>query len=192
MGRLMRRPQYARDAHGGLRVRAPDGRFWALIEAGDRHRDARQWIEAEAAYRAALDRHGDIAIYWVQHGHTVKEQQRYDEAEISYRTACALGVAPHKVEEHLRFVMRHQGVSESAAPIRYHQRAASPDLVPGRMDVVCLARLLWHTDHPSALDVVRLLRQSATRDALFAAMVRDPKFAAAALDWFDVLQEGDL
>src|SRR5439155_930639 len=62
----------------------------ALVGAGDRERDAGNWVLAALHYRDALARAPDLAPIWVQLGHALKEQGDYAAAEAAYRRALAL------------------------------------------------------------------------------------------------------
>lgn len=166
--------------------------FRELIAVGDRFRDDKAWRDAENAYRDALELYPYQPSYWVQVGHMQKEQERFVDAEVSYRTACAFGVAPEQVLAHLRFVLAREGISEKAFPIRFQREAASAKQVPGRPDVQCLARLLWHVDDLGPHEMADLLRGSETCDELFATMVKNPRFERANVSWLSVYKEGDL
>lgn len=169
-----------------------DAAFQALVNEADRYRDERQWHNAEMAYSAALARFPYQPGYWVQQGHMRKEQAHYFEAEISYRTAAALGVAPEGVAEHLRFVMAQQGVSDARYPIRYARAGAISDMAPSEPDVLLFARLLWRVPGLSNEELLPLLRESASLDAVFAAMVADRRFSQTNVQWLTYLHDGDL
>jgi tetratricopeptide (TPR) repeat protein len=166
--------------------------FLGLIATGDRHRDAGEWAAAERVYAAALASYPYQPGYWVQLGHMRKEQDAFAEAEIAYRSAAALGVAPGDVVEHLRFVMARQNVSEGDYPIRYARAGSAAEQTPTREDVLLLAKLLWQVEDMSAQDMLNLLRKSATCDMAFAQMVADPRFERSNANWLGVIQDGDL
>ena len=169
-----------------------DSEFLELAAVGDRHRDAHEWRQAELAYARALALYPYQAGYWIQHGHVRKEQGRFAEAEISYRTGAALGVASDAVLEHLRFVMDRQGVSEARYPARFRQQGSAAEQTPGEPDVQLLARLLWRAEALPSEDLLTLLRQNSTCDDLFAAMVADRRFEHANLDWITQMHDGDI
>lgn len=166
--------------------------FRGHVLAADEYRDSKNWALAAKAYMSALTLYPYQNGYWVQHGHMLKEQGLYEEAEISYRTASAYGALPSDVNEHVSFVMQQQGIDASRYPIRYFKASLSADQVPGRYDVELLASLVWQTDRISEPEIVNLLRVSATCDALLAAMVADQRFERANRDWLSVIREGDL
>jgi hypothetical protein len=166
--------------------------FLALVEEGDRHRDAHRWHSAEMAYTAALARFPYQPGYWEQQGHMRKEQGSFFEAEISYRTAAALGVAPDGVAEHLRFVTAKQGIDDDRYPIRFCQAGDVARTAPTEPDVLLLAGLLWRAPSLSNAEILPMLRENATLDDVFAAMVAHPRFAQANIDWLSMLQDGDI
>lgn len=178
------------DASNAVAVSSPV--FMAHVHEADRQRDAANWVEAEAGYAAALAIYPYQNGYWVQHGHMLKEQQRFVEAEISYRTACAYGAAPHDVVEHWRFVMAQQGVEEWRFPIRFYKVSDTAGQVPGRPDVEALARLVWDVGGVAVVDIADLLRRHSSCDELLAAMVVDSRFEQANRDWLSVVREGEL
>ena len=174
------------------RTALDDTRFREHVERGDRARDLRNWLEAEAAYAAALDLYPYERSYWTQLGHMAKEQENFVRAEMAYRTACALGALPLDVDPHLRFVMARQGIDEHRNPIRHHKAGPQRDQVPGRPDVLACARLMWGALGMDDLDVVRFLRSCATLDELIAAMIRDPRFERANRLWLELVREEEL
>jgi tetratricopeptide (TPR) repeat protein len=167
--------------------------FVEYVRRADRHRDESEWRKAEEAYRNALALDPHQAGYWVQHGHMCKEQGRFAEAEISYRSGAALGVAPGDVIEHLRFVLARQGSSEGKYPIRFGKAGSSPATqIPSEADIRLLAQLLWRIVAPSTKDVLKLLRENATCDDAFAAMVADARFEQANVNWLALVEDGEL
>jgi hypothetical protein len=176
-----------------LHATSGDSAFRELVAKADRHRDEREWRKAEEAYRGALALDPRQAGYWVQHGHMCKEQGHFAEAEISYRSGAALGVEPRDVIEHLRFVMARQGSSEGRFPIRFGKAGTGPAAqVPTEADIRMLARLVWRVDTPPIKDVLKLLRENATCDDAFAAMVADTRFEQANVNWLALVKDGEL
>lgn len=169
-----------------------DDRFVSHIRSADGLRDVGNWQAAEASYAAALSFYPYERSYWVQHGHMAKEQNEFARAEISYRTACALGAAPKDVVEHLRFVMERQCVDEGRFPIRFYRHGTAAQQTPAQPDVILLARLAWHVGGLADHDMIELLRTNATCDELFAAMIRDSRFERANRDWLELVREGEL
>jgi len=167
-----------------------DDRFKALIHEADWARDradlsrqAEDWAAAETLYAEALALFPFERSYWIQLGHAAKEQGDLARAEISYRTACALGLPAQEVAVHLHFVMQHQGVAKEDYPVRTFHPGKLADQLPGKPDIDLLGHILWNVDtiqHDVMLD---LLRRSGSFDELIAEMIDSPRFAGvAALD----------
>jgi tetratricopeptide (TPR) repeat protein len=171
---------------------AHDTRFKSFAISGDRLRDQRDWAAAEAAYASALSLHPYERSYWVQHGHMAKEQEQFAKAEISYRTASAFGASVHDVLEHLRFVMNRQHADEGRFPIRFYQPGPTAQRVPGKPDVMLLARLAWQVGGMDDHDMLTLLRGSSNCDELFARMIADPQFERANRIWLELVREDEL
>jgi hypothetical protein len=169
-----------------------DAAFRAFVASGDGHRDAGAWVEAEASYGAAVALYPYQPGYWVQLGHMRKEQGHFAAAEVAYRTAAALGVSPAGVTEHLCFVMAKQGADNGDNPIRITTPGETAQLVPAQPDVLLLARLLWRAQDLSDEEMLELLRKAESLDALFAAMVGDPRFVQANVQWLSFMRDGDL
>ncbi|AOY97558.1 hypothetical protein BKK79_37100 (plasmid) [Cupriavidus sp. USMAA2-4] len=72
----------------------------ALVAAGDRARDARDWHAAAGHYRRALEAAPAMAAIWVQYGHALKESGELGGAREAYRRAIAM--APEVADTHLQ------------------------------------------------------------------------------------------
>jgi tetratricopeptide (TPR) repeat protein len=75
--------------------------FAALVAAGDRARDAREWSVAARCYRAAVSQRPSALGIAVQLGHALKESAQYAEAEACYRAFLAAN--PRDADIHLQF-----------------------------------------------------------------------------------------
>ena len=151
-------------------------RFHLLVQQGDWRRDARDWAAAEAAYAEALALFPYQRSYWVQHAHVTKEGGHPARAELSYRTACALGEPLLDVREYLLFVMEQQGTNEGVWPLRGYQPGPAVGQAPGAPDVHLFALALWNTDELSDEEQLSLIRQHGSCDALLAAMIADSRY----------------
>jgi tetratricopeptide (TPR) repeat protein len=169
-----------------------DSHFLALAASADALRDQQRWLEAEAAYAAALRLYPWERSYWIQRGHMAKEQGEFERAEIAYRTACALGAKPSDVAEHLRFAMARNGCDEGQSPIRFHVERPAALQVPGEPDVAAFGRLLWQVGGIADEHVLQLLRRCATCDDLVAAMCSDTRFERANRSWLELVDENEL
>lgn len=166
--------------------------FRSSVSRGDELRNQQRWIEAEAAYADALARFPYERTFWVQLGHMAKEQEEYGRAETAYRTACALGAPVEDVLIHLRHVMWKQEVDEGLFPVRFYRPGSAASQPPARPDILMFARLLWRVRGVAEAEILILIRQYATCDALFAGMCSDSRFERANRDWLEVVREDEL
>jgi ABC-type polysaccharide/polyol phosphate transport system ATPase subunit len=161
------------------RAALADDRFRIHVQQGDWARDSRDWASAEQEYAAALALYPYQRSYWTQHGHVTKEQGKFARAEISYRTAAALGVPEDEVEEHVHFVAaRHEG-GDGARAIHGFRPGPAGSQPPGQPDIETFAQWLWTAAAVDDHELLDLLRAHATCDALAAAMIADQRFAGA-------------
>lgn len=161
-----------------------DDRFKAIINEADWARDradwshqADDWKVAETKYAEALALFPFERSYWIQHGHAVKEQGDLVRAEISYRTACALGLPAQEVSVHLHFVMQHQGVSEVDYPVRTFNPGSLAEQLPAKPDIDLLARILWNVEVIENEVMLELLRVNTNFDELIASMIDSSRFS---------------
>ncbi len=77
--------------------------------AGDKHRDAGEWVVAEAEYKKHLAAHSDDIDIWVQYGHMLKESKKLAEAEAAYSTAVSMRPDDADANIHLGYVLKRQG-----------------------------------------------------------------------------------
>lgn len=146
-----------------------DERFRALVQQGDWARDEREWARAAGDYGKALALYPYQRSYWTQLGHMEKEQGRFVEAEIAYRTAVALGEPLADVQEHADFVIARQGGEGDVARLRVPGPGKAADQPPARPDFEMLG-WLFGTESPGADDILTALRDYATLDEAAAAL----------------------
>jgi hypothetical protein len=87
--------------------------------------------------------------------------------------------------------MARQGVAEARYPIRFARAGGAAGAAPTVAVIRLLARLLWRARAPGPDDVVALLRAHETCDAVFAAMVADPRFERAHIGWLAMADAAD-
>jgi tetratricopeptide (TPR) repeat protein len=165
-----------------------DEKFWANVIRADVARDSANWQDALHAYSEALLMHPLHAGYLVQRGHCLKELHLFEDAELAYRDALALGAPPINVLEHLAFVAIRSGNHRPIYPatIREALEFDLADMGLGHVaftkhlvtssDVAALLRLFF--DEPSRSDAALLewMRRSPDRDTLLSAMIEDERF----------------
>src|SRR5690606_878978 len=161
------------------RAALADDRFRIHVQQGDWARDSKDWATAEQEYAAALALYPYQRTYWTQHGHVTKEQGKFARAEISYRTAAALGVPEDEVEEFIRFVASRQHEEDAAHRVHGFRPGPTGSHPPGKPDLETFARVLWLAAEVDELEQRDLLRTHATCDGLGAAMIADRRFDAA-------------
>jgi len=150
-----------------------DERFRALVQQGDWARDERNWELAADDYARALALYPYQRSYWTQLGHMRKEQGRYSEAEIAYRTAVALGEPLADVVEHAEFVIHRQGETGTrpALHLPHSGHGSTADQPPSLPD---LEALLWLLNLPSQADpqsTLARLRDHPAIDSLMASLI---------------------
>lgn len=89
----------------------------ALRALGDSARDTRQWAAAAGYYAEYLRLRPDDFSIWVQHGHALKESQRFDEAHAAYTTAEALRPDDADLVLNQAHLEKHLGHLKAAAKL---------------------------------------------------------------------------
>ena len=162
--------------HLTFQAAGEDDEFARIAADADAARDRGDWLSAESHYRRAVVLYPLHHGYLVQHGHMLKELDRFAAAEIAYRSALTLGAPPMDVLRHLAFVCARQGY-EFAEIARSGRALRQMDEAPSAFDVDALGYLFWHETGVGEPEMLDLLRTCATREAVAAAMVADPRFA---------------
>jgi hypothetical protein len=162
--------------------------FRQLIDGADRARDGRLWAEAEWSYFRALQLFPQHYGYRVQYGHALKEQNKWADAELQYRSALAGGAPLRDVEEHLLFVCQRQN-----RPAEVKERPASPanwlQRAPTLYLIDTLANLFWRVDALSVADYLVLMRSCPTCEDVAVALVEDHRFTQANRSFLEVVRD---
>lgn len=157
------------------RLAIADDRFLVNVQQGDWARDQHQWAKSEGHYRAALALHPYERTFWSQLGHVVREQGKLEEAEIAYRTACALGQPVSDLRMFVQHVLQQLGINEQEYPLRSLQQGPIWQQPPSHPDVMALARLMWCQTQLEESEILSLLRSAATLDDLVCRMLNDDR-----------------
>lgn len=139
-------------------------------DEGDKHRDARKWDLAAAAYKKHLAAHPDDAGIWVQYGHALKETRHFDDAESAYLAATGLAEDPTDAWTHLAYLLkdREKYPAALAAFREVADRSPSSD-IDG--ELLSLSRLVQTKTKPertsyeylfSVQDMIMFLNHHAT------------------------------
>ncbi len=168
----------ARMIESSQRAALTDERFRIHVQQGDWARDQRDWKKAQREYADALALYPYQRSYWTQHAHAAKEQDLHPLAEISYRTAAALGEPLADLEDHAAFVIAQQGDADIAPPPRTSLPGMAAVQPPARADYELMAWLFQSEDDPQAEDILSALRDHASCDEMAAALIDSASFAA--------------
>jgi len=167
-----------------------DAAFRSLVAEADAMRDQRQWGRAEYLYWRALELHPLHPGYRVQYGHALKEQAKFADAEVAYRSAWALGEAGEDLRQHILHVAHRQGDASPPMPVPRRAPDHPLDERPWQRDVELGFALLLHRAPGLAGEMLPLLRAMPTRRALLLALARRPEAATANRDLMLLLAEG--
>jgi tetratricopeptide (TPR) repeat protein len=117
-----------------LSVPNPRKSFCRLVDRADAANAAKQWLQAETDYAAALRIDPAQAPIWVQYGHVLKEQGHAARAEQAYRKAIEDDGRANETHLHLGHLLLSQNRREEAIaafrrshvldPASPHSRAA--------------------------------------------------------------------
>jgi hypothetical protein len=159
-----------------------DAAFRSLIAEADGMRDQRNWGQAEYLYWRALSLHPLHPGYRVQYGHALKEQARFADAEVAYRSAWALGEAGEDLRQHIIHVAAAQGDSTPPMPAPRLAPVHPLDERPWLGDVELGFALLLHRTPCLVEEVLPLLRSAPTRRVMLLDLARRPETATANRD----------
>jgi hypothetical protein len=162
-----------------------DPEFVALVHEADQARNMRNYGRAMSAYSAALTLYPLQAGYRVQLAHMYKEEGRFEDAELHYRSAAALGVEVEHVREHLSWTATRNEASVDWAAIERQrdfweqggERRDEWEVPTVAADVIDFADVLGLPPILSATMILSILRH--------APFLRDLPSALGALgrDW---------
>lgn len=167
---------------------AQDEVFRHLVVNGDDARDRCEWAEAEMFYSQALQLYPYHPGYRVQQAHMRKEQHKFQEAELSYRSALALGADGRDIKQHLDFVTERNGYP-AAAIVPCNLAVPSMDAPPSVVDIEILSFLLFHDgDAVSVWDALGLIRQCPTNRDAALALIGEDRFIRANKAFLQMLR----
>jgi len=128
-------------------------------DAGDRHRDRKEWLEAVAGYERHLEHAPDDHAIWIQLGNVAKEAGQFDKAMGAYRRALELD--PDSADLHLQIGHLQKTRRMRSLAIMAYERAL--EINPLLTDAASEIRVLKQQDSDlpfleftSFLDDVRL------------------------------------
>ena len=155
---------------GGVKVTSAVHR---ILQRGNAARDRRNWSEAAAAFRQALQSAPELAHIWVQLGNMTKEQGLKEEAEAAYLQAVQLRPSDAEPLLQLGHLFNKAGQYEKAG--RYYLRTfeADPHLIDA---VTALQRMVGQVDGVRRQELIALLR-TASRAAPASALRRTGNLA---------------
>lgn len=162
--------------------------FKALATAADRSRDVRNWGEAEFLYWQALELFPYHSGYRVQYAHVIKEQGKYDWAEVHYRSALAEGADFNLVDEHLKFCARQNLFNDSRqASVNL---AVSPfDAPPSFHDLKTLTWLFWHDAEINSSDALFFMRECRSNREIVLRMTEHDRFLSKNRLFLEMLRK---
>lgn len=162
--------------------------FKALAAAADRSRDDRNWGEAEFLYWQALELFPLHSGYRVQYAHVIKEQGKYDWAEVHYRSALAEGAAANLVDEHLQFCTRQNHFKY--APLAPYDFAVSPFHAPPSFhDLQTLAWVFWHDSEINSHDALFFMRECQSNREVVLRMTEHDRFLSNNRPFLEMLRK---
>lgn len=168
----------ARSLESVRRLAFADDRFRVLVQKADWARDSQDWATAQKLYTDALGLYPYESSYWGQLGNARREQGNATEAELAYRTACALGEPPTVMSDFVDHVIRMQGDDPAELELRSLAKGLTADQPPAFPDIGLLATLFWGEIELGSEEALQLMRQSPTLDHLAYALLTDSR-----MDW---------
>lgn len=169
----------SRDAAVGWTFQASvlDNQFQELVRRADRSRDLGEWALGEADYWSALSLYPLHYGYMAQYAHTLKEQGRFSEAEIYYRSALALGGPPDDLIEHIQFVASKDGYDAPIEDARHGPVGIGMDAMPTHLDIRNILFLCFGECSHCHPDILPTMRACSTVKEVFTRIVNASRFA---------------
>lgn len=116
-------------------------RYQRALGRADRLRDGKRWAAAAVAYRRALAIEPHHAAIWVQHGHSVKESGRVQDALASYERASILDTECADAALQFAYCLHRNGQDRKAAIQFLRALQLDPTLTVCGHPLACLAPL---------------------------------------------------
>jgi ABC-type polysaccharide/polyol phosphate transport system ATPase subunit len=154
-----------------------DEAFRVQAVQGDMARNRSDWPEAEKGYSAALSLHPYERAYWAQLGHVLGAQGKFVQAEMAYRSACALGLPVKELKNFADAAMVQQGVSPDDFPLVPLVGSTTASNPPTKPEVEILTRFFWPRDTITEDETLELMRASVTFDDLVNRIASDRRAA---------------
>lgn len=158
--------------------------FMRHAKEGNKARDARDWSRGIEAYSKALELYPLHRGYLVQLSHCFKENERFQQAEVGYRDALALGAPLTDVWPHLELTVHYSGggmriyppdlladLERNAAGLK-NQLSTSDDLRT-------LAWLFMGAENFDLAWTIRMLRSAPRLTQIVEHLMADPMFSRA-------------
>jgi len=175
-----------RAVFASLALCSSDGEARDFVRSADHARDKADWAGGEYAYWRVISLYPLHPGYHVQYGHCLKEQGKYLDAEINYRTAFALGDVEGDLGEHIAFVAarRNQGVGASTLARvadfwRVGAQVGPLDTPPIREDIVNAYRVLLGRGPGSSEEIASILSSSPNLRSVLNMLVSRQDFLSA-------------
>ena len=180
-----------------IRLAQADKEFKKRFAEGDAARDRKAWIDAEGAYWRALQLYPLHRGAWVQYAHCLKEQEKYVDADVSYRNAFALGDASADLLAHIRMVGERQGAEapvevENAIRAYWAERGAPRPLLhcpPTSLDIAFLCGLLFGRRTGGAPEAHKLMYTTTSIEQAFVYFINTPEFLDENKEFITLLAE---
>ncbi|MBS7813797.1 hypothetical protein [Roseococcus pinisoli] len=168
-----------------------DPEFRELVAAADTARDARDFLLGEFLYLRCLEMYSMHYGYMTQYAHCLKEQNKYVDSEIIYRSALSLGGPVADLRRHITAVAEALGGSVNIPKEINITAKNSIDLAPTHEDVRLLLVLFLGEQNCTANNIVEILRNCPRRRDVIYFIINEKKFPKINLNLMVLLGEID-